>query len=844
MTENFDKLADKLGIHAPHSQVNIANLNIGLSADSITSIPEYLGALPSKDKNLSEPNSEMSIQKPENSDLNLKKAQLAELEESIKTQGGFNQCSEMLLIEYASLKREIKQLESLLSVSDSVTDDLLEYGIPSPTTFIDRPRERERIEGLLRSPDRNIRNIVLHGMGGIGKTLLAIQSAKAVEGLFKRVIWISANDRSITLTSLLEIVLRGIGYRSDQLTIDQKRAQISELLSKDPYLLIVDSFERIGDKKVDNFIAENIFYPSKVLITTRYFWPRDSHVTTLEGFDLSQTSQMLNVVGKNRGIEHDFTNKEVQIVQDATDGLPFAISLMIGQLAQGIPLKRVTRSLTERIQRTSAESKEVWTSALYDNIFADSWDLLDESARRILMSMTFFAAPASEDAIQMICGISQENFQAKLERLISMSLLIPSRNRIGGDELRCSIHPLTRNFAEEQIDNDPILKRAIYSEAVKYFSTLMEQLGKPGLELSNYDRLEQDLPNCLAAFEWCRNQREIMSTLRIVENLNHFLFERGFWDTRIQICGSASQLEYDASNSGYESSWELAFWAGWVYNRQNNYEEARRCLNKAQENLDKVSDRDSLRGFYQAKNLQLDALITHGEAVEEYKRNSLNGESRSNAEDLFIRADTHHNEARDLLESYVQHKGSVWTFEEPDYAIALVDSNQGDLFVDMGHWKDNVGSTEESRHYYSLAQQLYSKVLTNAQGSQWANKDALIAFSAANLGHVEIWLAEKPLADKTIEDIRRRFDDALKVARFLGRTHTIAWCYRGFGLLEQRSAESESSIRRKEGKLKDAQNWLRQALDNFERLGRQERCRETEESLNEVDQALTELKGG
>jgi LuxR family glucitol operon transcriptional activator len=324
--------------------------------------------------------------------------------------------------------------------------------------------------------------------------------------------------------------------------------------------------------------------------------------------------------------------------------------------------------------------------------------------------------------------------------------------------------------------------------------------------------------------------------LELLRILITFLFERGFWDTRIQICSSASELEYEASNKNYESSWELAFWAGWVYSRQNNYEDARRCLIKAQEHLDKVSDKNSLRDFYQAKNSQLHALIAHGEAVEEYKRSSESDENTSKAEELFMQADACHNEARKLLEQYINQKSAVWTFEEPDYAIALVDSNQGDLFVDMGHWKDSIRNKQESRHYYTLTQQLYAKVLSNSQNSQWANKAALIAFSAANLGHVEIWLAEKP-----IEEIRRRFDEALKIARFLGRTHTVAWCYRGYGLLEQRSAKTSTLVRLQKSKLKEAQNWLKQALDNFERLGRQERVKETEESLSEVEAALADL---
>jgi tetratricopeptide (TPR) repeat protein len=299
---------------------------------------------------------------------------------------------------------------------------------------------------------------------------------------------------------------------------------------------------------------------------------------------------------------------------------------------------------------------------MLESIFGNSWDLLQKATRRILMSMTFFTAPASEEAIQVISGIKPENFQSEIEYLIKMSLIQPNRDRMGGEKLRFSIHPLTRSFAGKKIDDDIVLKRAIYGEAVRYFIVLMEKLARPGLGLDKYEKLEQDLPNCLAAFSWCRNQREFTNTFKIVDSLNHFLFERGFWDTRIQICTSASELEHDSPSKDYEAAWRSAFGAGWVCCRQNNYEEAKKWLAKAQENLDKISKNNAFVTLYQAKFSQLNALIYHGEAMEQFKRNHSNSE-KTKIERLFKSANNYHNEARNLMNLYIENKGTKWTFE-------------------------------------------------------------------------------------------------------------------------------------------------------------------------------------
>jgi tetratricopeptide (TPR) repeat protein len=752
-------------------------------------------------------------------------ARLKEVKKAIDDSGGIDQCSEDMLAEYLSLRREVSGLEQK-SLRDASTPISLS-GIPAPIQFIDRPEKRQLIEGPLRSTERWVRNIVIQGMGGTGKTVLAAEAARTVKGFFKKVIWASANDAPISLADLLDIVLRSLNYRSDQLTMSEKQAKVSELFQKDPYLLVVDSFERIGDKEVDRFLAEHVFYPSKVLITTRYIWPQASSVIALGGLTHQQTRQMMEEIGKSQGAKEKITESDIRTIYKTTGGLPLAISLIIGQLSQGIPLKLIISNLT-----LGSQPPGIVAEGMFENLFGSSWGLLSESARRILMSLTFFAAPGSAEAIQEINRIEKRVFEDEIENLIKMSLIQPNRDRRGGDEHRYSIHPLTRSFAINKIDSDALLKNAIYGQAVDYFIGLMEKLGEPGLELTKYDKLEQDLPNCLAAFEWCRNQRKAQNTSRIVDNLNFFLFERGYWTTRIQICSAASDLQHDSMFKDHEAAWRQAFFAGWVCSRQNNYEEAKQWLKRCEESLNKIPKENIFHVFYQAKILQLRALITHGEAVEEYKRAA---DERIIFE-LFDEANKYHDHARSLFKKYIKNNGSKWTFEEPDYAIAILDSNQGDVAVDMGRWKNAIGRKDEGLIHYEAAQHLYSKVLENARKNSWQNRDALIAGNAANLGHVEIWLEEKP-----IEEIRRRFNEALEIAESIGRIHTIAWCYRGYGLLEQRSAQNEPSSK-KEMKLKDAQKWLEQALEIFERLGRRERVAETRESLEEVEVALAELR--
>ncbi len=772
------------------------------------------------------------------SGLRSKKERLKELELLIKDSGGITKCPKDLLFEFFTLRDDVEELKQKGTVTHQLNTSEEAYGIPEPPVeFIDRPEERKSIEEPLKSREKWVKTVVIHGMGGTGKTVLAIELVKNIKDRFEKVIWASANESPIDLADLLDIVLRSLGYRSDQLTLSQKQTKVSELLREKRYLLVIDSFERIGDEKVDRFIAEKVFYPSKVLITTRQLYPQASCLVTLEGMTRQQTRRMLDRLGKRQGIKHTFTSDDIQAIYDSTGGLPLAIGVIIGLLLEDVTLANIINALRSGSGQISNDlvGEVSKVELMFKALIGTSWQVLSSSSRRILMSMTFFAAPASEQAIRIVSGTKQEVFQTEIDHLTRLSLLQTNREVMGGDEFRYSVHPLIRSFSSEKIDSDANLKKEIYGEAVSYFTQLMEELGRPGLELTKYSKLEQDLKNCIATFYWCKDQRDFENTFKIAESLHHFLFERGFWDIRIQVCSSAFNLEDDSPDQNPEITWRLAFRAGWGCSRQNNYEEAKQWLEKAETSLRKISRRNIFRKLYQGKIFQLRALISHGEAVEaveEYKRFSI-PEKINDITKLFNQANKYHDEARLLLKKHLEDNGMPWSSEEPEYTIAITDSNQGDLSVDLGHWKNLLNRKDEARQHYEVAQKLYSQVLENAQSSAWQNKDTFTAFSAANLGHVEIWLEQKPL-----DEIRHHFDKALRIAQYLGRDHTIAWCYRGYGLLAQRSAQTESLIRKKKKKLEEAKDRLSAALDIFERIGRKERVMETRKALIEVESAL------
>ncbi|MGH7557702.1 MAG: BTAD domain-containing putative transcriptional regulator, partial [Gemmatimonadota bacterium] len=92
---------------------------------------------------------------------------------------------------------------------------LLEPGIQEPpTSFIGRRRELAALEGLLTDPE--VRLVTLTGLGGSGKTRLALQSARRMEGRFEAgVACVSLGDLRES-DYVLHAIARGLGLMENR----------------------------------------------------------------------------------------------------------------------------------------------------------------------------------------------------------------------------------------------------------------------------------------------------------------------------------------------------------------------------------------------------------------------------------------------------------------------------------------------------------------------------------------------------------------------------------------------------------------------------------------------------
>lgn len=110
-----------------------------------------------------------------------------------------------------SLTEANETLEPLNSLYD-VPFDLT--GVPVTKTFIGRREEIQRLKGLLPSSERGRRKVfVLCGLGGMGKTQLALEFARKHQNRFSAVFWINGRTRDAVIRSLSAIAERLVSLK-------------------------------------------------------------------------------------------------------------------------------------------------------------------------------------------------------------------------------------------------------------------------------------------------------------------------------------------------------------------------------------------------------------------------------------------------------------------------------------------------------------------------------------------------------------------------------------------------------------------------------------------------------
>lgn len=174
------------------------------------------------------------------------------------------------------------------------------HNLPPPAAFVGRKEELNR---LCRAMSSHYPVACIEGLGGFGKTALALEAALRCKGSidnwpkFDAYVWVSAKGVVLSISDVLSTIAAVLDQPA--VTVQEsprQRETVLKFFRRSRILLIIDNFEEIADIAVQEFIY-SVPPPSKVVITSRNAVPGEAFCVSVTGLDEDDALELLSAEG-------------------------------------------------------------------------------------------------------------------------------------------------------------------------------------------------------------------------------------------------------------------------------------------------------------------------------------------------------------------------------------------------------------------------------------------------------------------------------------------------------------------------------------------------------------------
>lgn len=300
------------------------------------------------------------------------------------------------------LSRESKTAETVATIQNTKKPRVSNLSLPCHSIphglnlrFFGREDQMRILKEAL-APEQNrheMRAIAIHGIGGVGKTQLALQYANTSLEIYDVIAWVPAESQ-IKLLQALSVFAKQLGLVDDQDQTDNGQAvqRLKHWLntSGKDFLLVFDNVD-------DAEILEQIWPASphaSVIITTRspsVASRRTDRTLRLDCFDLAPAAEMIYALSGKRPSRDDDVTAAAELCR-LLGGLPLAL----GQVATFITDRDCLFSEFLPLFKKSAEKVFARSRALdqYDHTVTTVWNIsleqLSDQAKILQNVLAFF----------------------------------------------------------------------------------------------------------------------------------------------------------------------------------------------------------------------------------------------------------------------------------------------------------------------------------------------------------------------------------------------------------------------------------------------------------------------
>jgi predicted ATPase len=624
---------------------------------------------------------------------------------------------------------------------------------PPATELVGRASEIAAASDLLGRDE--VRLLTLTGPGGVGKTRLGLEVARARGRDFDLgVVFVplaAVGDAELVPTVIAQAV--GIGELQGRPFLEQ----LVEQLGEGKLLLVLDNFEHV--LAAAPFVSALVAATDrvKVLVTSRAsLRVSGEHELEVRPLPEEDAVRLFNLRARAAMADFAATDAVAEICR-RLDGLPLAIELAAARV-RILTLPALLDRLERRLVLLTAGGRDTPERHQTLRTAIDwSYQLLDDDERRLFARLAVFVGGCSLDDAEAVTGAGLD----LVASLIEKSLLRHEGGRI-------TMLETLREYALERLDREPDAA-AVWQCHADRFLALAEQADNE-LRVGTLrwiGRLEADLGNLRAALAFFRGRGDADSQARLAVALCEFWLAREYYDEGLRLLESmlSADVRPPLRTRALEGAARLAL-------HLNDLERAakysRRCLALSQESGDPAGAAQSL--------ITLAVVASNkGDLAETRTLLSESAEIARRGGDL-----ASHSSALDFLAELELTQGDADAasalFEE---ALALREAAASPGWIAWSH--SNLGLVAYARGELDEALEWYRRALARAHelGITQLAGDCLIGIAAVAARRGEIgratrllaatggllggpgpgWLAEGELYEEALAEVRASLDE-------------------------------------------------------------------------------------
>ncbi|MET8202073.1 tetratricopeptide repeat protein [Micromonospora taraxaci] len=483
-----------------------------------------------------------------------------------------------------ALMYQQQQLEVLRATarptSPSQSDRSSRHNLPHRTyhRLVGRATELELVLKRMRPEDRTW-VVVIDGIGGVGKTSLALEAAyQLIDGdpaqrQFDAAIWVSAkqtlltahgiNTRQPELAVLRDLftVMGSVLGRGEliQMPFREQRAVIGELLSGDTrVLLVLDNLETVDDDEIAAFLRD-LPQPTKAIVTSRHRLDV-AYSLRLSGLPLDEAAQLIAAQADQRDLV--LSQAEASALTRKTGGIPLAI-------VWSLSLMNLGHSVESVLRRLGSGHSDIAAFCFRESVRA----LEGTEALWVLAAIAMFEDPVDRTLLGRAAGLGEDVVARDdgIQTLIQLSLI----------DLRAGMFtllPLTRTYVERLLDEQPDLRDRVRTAWLTTMLEVAAQYRLPDPSWRDLTRLRSLGPHLHVAYGWARDSGQVHHALALAGAVLADLDAVGRWDDLLATCAEVES--YASSTAADDLVLHTGWYQNWIYAQRGEFDQAWLALDR------------------------------------------------------------------------------------------------------------------------------------------------------------------------------------------------------------------------------------------------------------------------